>query len=199
MGFDRQFVFIIGIPILIIMEVIRYKKARRSKTKFLNHRETLIIVLFIYVMGLISVTLLPFYSHVSIKPTANLIPVFNTIKDISTIPVTMKTFMIKFWIINIFGNLILLAPLAAIAPMIFKKFRNFKATAILCLLVSVSIEFLQYLSMFCGNYRSVDIDDIILNTLGSMIGFGIYKLYINIISKSKYKFQSICKEESYEN
>lgn len=184
MGFDRQFIFILGVPILIIMEIIRYKKAKKINAKFLNRKEVLLIILSIYVMGLIAVALLPFSSHGSIKPTANLVPVFNTVKDISTIPANMKSFMIKFWIINIFGNLFLLAPLAAIVPIIFKKFRNIKATVILCFLISVSIELLQYLSMFCGNFRSVDIDDIILNTLGSIIGFGIYKLL---------------KEESYEN
>jgi glycopeptide antibiotics resistance protein len=31
-------------------------------------------------------------------------------------------------------------------------------------LISVSIEFLQYISMFCGNIRSVDMDDVILTT-----------------------------------
>lgn len=184
MGFDRQFVFILGVPILIIMEIIRYKKAKKINAKFLNPKEVLLIILSIYIMGLIAVTLLPFYRHGSIKPTANLVPVFNTVKDISTIPANMKSFMIKFWIINILGNLFLLAPLAAIVPLSFKKFRNIKATVLLCLLVSISIELLQYLSMFCGNYRSVDIDDIILNTLGSIIGFGIFKLF---------------KEESYEN
>ena len=30
--------------------------------------------------------------------------------------------------------------------------------------------------MYFGNFRSCDIDDIILNTLGGMIGFIIYKV-----------------------
>lgn len=187
MGFDRQFAFIIGVPILIIIEIIRYKKSKQFNKKFLNHREILIIILSLYIMGLIAVTLLPFYTLSNIEPTANLIPVLNTIKDISTIPVNMKSFMIKFWIVNIFGNLFLLAPLAIIAPMIFKKFRNIEATVILCLLVSVSIEFLQYLSLFCGNHRSVDIDDIILNTLGSIMGFGIYNLLVKTFINKQHK------------
>lgn len=37
------------------------------------------------------------------------------------------------------------------------------------LIFSFSIEFIQY---FIG--RSADIDDLILNTLGGMLGFGVY-------------------------
>lgn len=76
---------------------------------------------------------------------------------------------------NRVGNLLLLVPMATLAPVIFKKFRNFKSTMILCFSTSVTIEFLQYLSAFLGNRRSVDIDDVILNTLGAMIGFSIYE------------------------
>ncbi len=177
MGFDRPFAFIIGIPILIAIEISRYRKSKQFNYKFFSYREILIIILSIYIMGLIAITLLPFYSFRYIKPRANLIPVFNTIKDISAIPVNMKGFMIKFWIVNIFGNLFLLAPLAAMLPIILKRFRSIKSVVVLCLFVSISIEFLQYLSMLCGNFRSVDIDDIILNTLGSIIGFGIYSLF----------------------
>lgn len=38
------------------------------------------------------------------------------------------------------------------------------------------IEVLQYISMYFGNRRFVDIDDVILNTLGALIGFEIFKL-----------------------
>ncbi|MDY4079883.1 MAG: VanZ family protein [Clostridium sp.] len=89
---------------------------------------------------------------------------------------SMGFFMVKFWIINILGNIILLAPLAFIMPVISKKFRSLKSVVILCFCTSLFIEFLQFLSLFIGNLRSVDIDDVILNTLGAFIGFGIFKI-----------------------
>jgi glycopeptide antibiotics resistance protein len=118
-------------------------------------------------------------------------PVLNTVKDISQIPLNMKSFMIKFWIVNILGNLFLLVPLSMIVPIIFEKFRRIKEIIVLSLLVSVLIEFLRYLSMFLGNRRSVDIDDIILNTLSSIIGFGVYKICINNLHKTSQRQNSL--------
>jgi glycopeptide antibiotics resistance protein len=50
---------------------------------------------------------------------------------------------------------------------------------LICFLVSVSIELLQ----LATSYRSTDIDDVILNTLGGGVGFIIYLLIKTIISK----------------
>lgn len=175
MVIDRIFAFVIGAPILIIIEFIRYIKAKSLKQKFINYRELVLIIFSIYLIGLISITLLPFHTFGNLKPRANILPIFNTIKDISLTSSNMPNYMIKFWIVNILGNLFILVPLATIVPILFKKFRNIKSTLVLCLLVSILIEFLQYLSVFLGNARSVDIDDVILNSLGALIGFSIFK------------------------
>ena len=63
-----------------------------------------------------------------------------------------------------------------IMPVISKKFRSLKSVVILCFCTSCFIEFLQFLSLFIGNLRSIDIDDVILNTLGAFIGFGAFKV-----------------------
>lgn len=183
MRFERIFAFVIGLPILLILEIIRYKKSKGKETKFLNYREIRIIIFSLYIISLVAVTQFPFSTTIRADMTVNIVPVFNTIKDMSNIPSNMESFMIRFWIINIVGNLVLLMPLSILVPMLFKKFRSMKKTIILCFLVSVSIEFLQFLSMFCGNRRSVDIDDVILNTLGSVLGFFIFKYLQKIINK----------------
>ena len=46
------------------------------------------------------------------------------------------------------------------------------------LLLSLGVESIQFLLRFFGNPRAVDIDDIILNTLGACVGFAIYKSFI---------------------
>ncbi|MBC8060948.1 MAG: ATP-binding cassette domain-containing protein [Clostridiaceae bacterium] len=178
MNISRTFAFIIGFPILIIIEIIRYRKK-----KSINYREICVILLSIYFMGLISVTLLPIRTMMRLDPIINIIPVVNTIKSITKLSSDMMSYSIKFWIINIIGNLFLLAPIAAIVPIIFKKFRNIRSTLILCFLISILIEFLQYLSIYFGNMRSVDIDDVILNTLGSLLGFLIFKRIKNTYSR----------------
>ena len=178
MYFDWPFAIIIGIPLVIIIEILRFIKCKKSKIEFINLREIALLIFSAYIIGLIAVTLFPFDTYRNVKPTANLVPVFNTIKDISGIPADMKGYMTKFWIRNVLGNLFLLTPLAILVPIIFKKFRSIKSVVYLCLFVSILIEALQYLSMFLGNIRSVDIDDVILNTLGSIIGFYIFNYFL---------------------
>lgn len=176
---NREFAFIIGIPVLIITEIIRYIKAKPPKRDFVDYKEINIVIFSMYIMALISVALLPIYTFGKVEASANVVPVFNTVKDIEGVasaPSNMKVYMIIFWIINIFGNLFLLVPLAAITPIIFKRFRTLKSVILLCATVSILIELIQYLSQFVGNIRSVDIDDVILNSLGSIIGFSIFKI-----------------------
>lgn len=176
MNIERGFAIIIGISIIIFAEVFRYIRRKKANIKFWTYKEIGLILLKLYIVALISVTLFPFHTLMELKPSANIVPVFSTIKDMTNVRADMHSFMIKFWIINIVGNLILLLPLATIVPLISKKYRNIKSIVLLCFSVSIIIEFLQYISMYFGNRRSVDIDDVILNTLGALIGFAIFKL-----------------------
>lgn len=47
----------------------------------------------------------------------------------------------------------------------------------------MSIATIQFLSEFIGTYRSCDIDDVILNTLGGFIGIIISKKFQGIVFK----------------
>ena len=70
------------------------------------------------------------------------------------------------------ANILMFLPLGFIFPVAFKKARTFYKTTICMLLFSFLIEFVQY---FIG--RSADIDDLILNTSGAMLGYFLfYKL-----------------------
>lgn len=181
MFINRIAAFIIGIPIIFIIEIFRYFKIKSQKKKFLCTKEISIGLLFIYLIVLISITLLPLHINTTgramlDRPEPNVIPVFNTVKDIVNSHLELRHSMIEFWIINILGNLILLTPLAVLAPLISNKFRTYKSVMLLCFLVSLSIELIQYISYFFGTFRSVDIDDVILNTLGALIGFSVFKI-----------------------
>lgn len=178
MGLEREMAILIGIPVIIIIEICRCIKSRKVKKKFCNLRECGIMLLQIYIISLIGVTLLPFRIGEITHIKVNLVPVFNTINDIhhDISDTQIPLFMIKFWGVNILGNLLILAPLATLVPMVFKKYRNIKNVVILCLSVSLVIEVVQYVSMYFGNIRSADVDDVILNTLGAFIGFAVFKL-----------------------
>lgn len=176
---ENIFIYRIGFLILLITEVIRFVRAKKAKRKFFCLKEFFVVMFQVYLTLLISVTLFPLrIGDGNVDLFVNFIPIVNSVKDIiKDITTENETwFYIKFWLTNLLGNIILLSPLAVLVPILSKKFRSLKSVVILCFCTSCFIEFLQYVSLFVGNLRSVDIDDVILNTLGAFIGFGIFKI-----------------------
>jgi glycopeptide antibiotics resistance protein len=79
------------------------------------------------------------------------------------------------------GNFIMLLPLGIYLPLLNKRLRKvsgFLAVLLISFLVSVGIETLQ----LATNYRSTDIDDVILNTAGVCAGFILYQLIKLIVN-----------------
>ncbi len=73
---------------------------------------------------------------------------------------------------QILGNSVMLFPLGIYIPLLFTKLSGFFRSFFTCLFVSVSIELMQLIT----SYRSADIDDVILNTSGAVIGYAIFEL-----------------------
>jgi len=85
---------------------------------------------------------------------------------------------------QVLGNFVMLLPLGIYLPLLYIRLRkayNFFAVLLICFLVSVGIELLQ----LATSYRSADIDDVMLNTLGGGTGFIIYLLIKTIIPPKK--------------
>lgn len=72
---------------------------------------------------------------------------------------------------NIFGNIFLFTPISLAMITLWKRWGKMLSIFLFSLLVPVGIEFIQ---LFIG--RAVDIDDVILNFTGLMIGFLLGKL-----------------------
>ena len=72
---------------------------------------------------------------------------------------------------QVIGNLVMLLPLGIYIPLLFPGLSGFFRVFIICLFVSVSIELMQLIT----SVRSTDIDDVILNTSGAVVGYIVYK------------------------
>ncbi|WP_419179313.1 VanZ family protein [Gottfriedia acidiceleris] len=86
----------------------------------------------------------------------NLIPLIKMFNEYSNI---------KQFIVNTFGNIILFVPFGFILTSIKRS----KIVILIGLFLSVSIEVVQLMMSF----RCSDIDDVILNTIGTYIGYRI--------------------------
>ncbi|MGG4192946.1 VanZ family protein [Paenibacillus jamilae] len=75
-------------------------------------------------------------------------------------------------------NTILFMPLGFLLPTIWPQFRTIKNVAYTGLFFSLAIELSQLL-----NHRITDIDDLLMNTLGAIIGYLIYRALFKMIYK----------------
>ncbi|PGY06306.1 hypothetical protein COE25_28195 [Bacillus sp. AFS031507] len=86
---------------------------------------------------------------------------------------------------QIAGNAFMLTPFA-FALLYFKWAKSNKQAIWYSFLCTVGIEFVQFLQSILGSMfeigmgRSSDIDDVILNTIGAVVGVGCYFLWVKI-------------------
>jgi glycopeptide antibiotics resistance protein len=86
--------------------------------------------------------------------------------------------LMAFCLRNTLGNIALFFPLGILLPLVSDRFRSMKRVVLLGFCLSLSIETIQFFSRFIGSPRAVDIDDVLLNTLGACVGFVIYRYVI---------------------
>lgn len=70
---------------------------------------------------------------------------------------------------NTLLNILLFVPLGIMLPFLWKKYRTLKATLIFGIGMTISIELLQIFT-----FRATDINDVIANTLGTVLGYFIF-------------------------
>lgn len=84
--------------------------------------------------------------------------------------------------INIIGNIALLVPIGFLFPLVYRAM-TWKKTLILAVAVSFVIEGVQA-ALHVGIF---DIDDVILNAFGVVIGFWIFEIFYKWLLEKKYK------------
>jgi glycopeptide antibiotics resistance protein len=116
------------------------------------------------IIGLV-LTLQPAHALPSQVVDDNLIP-------FHTLAIYLRNLDSEFWMRNLFGNLGLLLPLGLLGPMAFPVLARWWLILPLALLISVSIELAQHWIPD----RSADIDDVIVNVAGALIGYLMYRI-----------------------
>jgi glycopeptide antibiotics resistance protein len=157
--------------ILLIPAYIIYRLCiiKSTKSNISKSNEIMLGLFFLYILALIKVTLFPIYINVSFitGQSINLVP-FKSILG------TLNNSWYMVPLKNIGGNCILLAPLGFFLPLLMKRNGSLRRTVLIGFAVSLTIEFIQLLVPQI--HRSFDVDDLILNTIGIIIGYSVFKL-----------------------
>ena len=150
-------------PMVLISSIIiislRISYLIKTKTKFCLYKELLALMFIIYSMSLFQVV--TFQDEISWS-SSNFIP----FKEI-----TRYNFGSRLFLKNVLGNILLFVPFGFFVSW-FLKNKKLKLTFGITMITSVSIELVQ---LYIG--RVFDIDDIILNIVGGIIGYYIYHLF----------------------
>jgi glycopeptide antibiotics resistance protein len=183
-------IFGLTIPLWVIFRITvsSYKKKRQQE--FSQKQEIILFLFYVYIVCALLITTVPIPMTRSESLTTsriNLIPLINTTKGFAETLSSEKHFMTSHLLENIFGNVMLFIPMGIFLPLVSSKFRSIKKVILFAASCSGAIELIQLISRQFGIYRSVDIDDIILNTLGAALGFLFFQFLLKHSITTKQK------------
>jgi glycopeptide antibiotics resistance protein len=135
------------------------------------------ILFFMYLILMIWQLFLGPYRSYSVVRRYNIYP-FNTIMNYF---MNSDKFSFHIIFINLVANIVTFIPLGFFTSLLFKRLNKVITITIFSVLTVTSIEAMQ----FIFNVGVFDVDDIILNTLGCVIGFTFYKIIRCIIAQQK--------------
>jgi glycopeptide antibiotics resistance protein len=160
---------VIALVVFTAWRVVLWRRLRGDPL-----REVAVWVFFGWVLALADLTFFPmviiFYDWNS---GINLVP-FASIRQMLTEVIPAVALM------NIVGNFVLLVPFGLVLALLFTTVRSTGAVAWRASVISSAIEVTQWLT----GARTVDVDDVILNTSGAVVGYGIYKLLSALVGRS---------------
>lgn len=134
---------------------------------------------FLYCITVLAVTVvpLPFARHKSAAAQGiNLVPLKNNYTIVENVIHANKEFLLPLLMQNILGNILLFMPLGFLLRWVAGHRFRLYTVLLTGFLASMSIEIIQWIERRYGIYRSVDIDDVILNTTGTLLGWWLFLL-----------------------
>ncbi|MEX0710006.1 MAG: VanZ family protein [Chloroflexota bacterium] len=129
------------------------------------------LVLAVWLIGGLVLALQPAHPRPGQVVDDNLVP-------FHTLAIYLDNLGSDFWLRNLFGNLALLLPLGLLGPIALPALDRWWRVALLALLVSTAIE----LTQLAVPDRSADIDDVIVNVTGALVGYAILGVMRHFVS-----------------
>ncbi len=174
--------FLIPIFLIVIIMIVEIKKSKNIQEKNQIRNFWLKILFIIYCLLLITILFLNNeyrrmgnFENINIfskehYAASNIIP-FATIIDYISRLMSHNT-NTSIVIVNFATNLLLVAPMGFFIPILFgNRIKNIKQFGILMIIITTLVEIVQFITYRGG----ADIDDVILNTIGTIIVYMLMK------------------------
>jgi len=157
--------------------IVKYIKNIAYEKKSLIYRGLYILFLMYSCLMLWEVFIGPYRSHSNVR-RYNLYP-FKTIAEFI---LNADHYSSETIFINLTANIITFVPLGFFTSLFFKKLKKLTPMLLTSIIIITIIE----LGQFILRVGVLDIDDIILNTIGCIIGFIFYKRLKTFIQKERF-------------
>ena len=148
-GIETAAASTILIPILFLYQIFIFHNIKKTAAY---------IIFILYLTAMCFLVGFPSVTGIKIGWSYNFIPFYGMLNDIT----------------NSYLNVLLFIPLGIFVPCLWPEYRSMMKTVGLGLMTSLGIEILQIFT-----FRATDINDVITNVAGTMIGYLIGKLIIN--------------------
>lgn len=161
-----EVVFIAITLLWVLLRVFFNIKKGKADLKY----EAQLISLYICIVVIVRITFFPWHlveGHIQplIFDAEELIPL-----KLNLVPIVHLFDIYDGWAMNLFGNIAMFIPLGFVLPLCFNKLDRLWKAVFVGFSCSLFIELIQLLFF----ERTTDIDDLITNTTGALIGAGIY-------------------------
>ncbi|PYZ93428.1 hypothetical protein CR194_09640 [Salipaludibacillus keqinensis] len=153
----------------VIFDQIRNRKKERSLFKRFVFYSFIYYMIHVIKLTLFPIMFTPYTVSVQLVPFYFIIDSFNS------------GYLPRAYL----ENLILLLPLGLYLPLLYQRLRNLKCTIFVAFFTSSSIEIIQLITgLTIGSHRVFNVDDIMLNTSGAIVGYYIFNIVMVIFGKS---------------
>lgn len=179
---------ILALPFYIVLRCL-YLKRKKGQPEVM--REILLCLFVLFMAGLIVLVLWPGnLSGQSSRPLIRAAERLRSGRGMNAVPFhTIGSYFTggfdTGFIINIVANVLMFSPLGLCLPLFWQRFQRWWKLLFIGAAFSSGIETAQ---LFVG--RSVDIDDVILNTAGVVLGYGVFVLLVCLLPGVRSKWQS---------
>ena len=140
---------IVSVPLVLVFAFLFDRERAKRRWGWMA-------LLTLYLNAMYIVIGVPGIQYIRWDPTLNLIP----FQDFSSSNITGMAL-----------NAVMFAPLGFLLPLIFERYRRWGRTLAAGFLTSLTVELIQLFT-----FRATDVDDLIMNTLGTVVGFLIAKV-----------------------
>ena len=163
---DMLALAVVMLPLLLVyLQTVRYWRGEAYRTG----QKWIIMLFALYLLAVCSVVGIPSIKYIHLDFSLNLLPLLDIVDNPPG------------YIKNTILNIILFVPLGIFLPAVCTQYRSLRQIAAAGFGFSLSIELLQLFS-----WRLTDVDDLLTNTLGAVLGFYLFSWVYFVIKKQQF-------------